>query len=132
MEKYSKRDYAKMRKVLGTVAKATRPLDLAAFGFGDLSDLAPELKRLVKDGLIESTVEFDAFGEYVCGEVVGLTEEGKDFFSLVAKGDVWALVQKTLDAAGIDVPYPLLKEVCEEVVKRYVTSFIPEITRRCD
>ena len=36
----------------------------------------------------------------------------------------------TLKEADIDVPHPLLKEVCEEIVKRYVTSFIPDIPRR--
>lgn len=36
-------------------------------------------------------------------------------------------MSRTLDAAGIDVPYPLLKEVSEEIVKRYVMGFIPDM-----
>lgn len=129
-----KRDYKVMRKVLGIIAKSKRPLEAADFiGFhGDElgRELAHELRRLKRDGLIESSIEFDVFGEYVGGAVDGFTDEGREFYSLVENGSVWAIVSKTLNAADVDIPYPLLKEVCEEVVKRYVTSFIPEIKAR--
>ena len=34
---------------------------------------------------------------------------------------------KTLEGAGLDLSYPLLKKVCETIVERYVMSKIPEI-----
>ena len=125
-----KRDYAAMRRVLEVVARAKRPVGYNALRSSvQATDIAYEAKRLKDDGLIECTMAFNVFGEYEGGEIGGLTDEGREFYNLVAKGDAWAIMLETLEAADVNIPYPLLKEVCMEIVKRYVTSFIPEIRR---
>ena len=121
------RDYIAMRDVLSAIEGAVKTLTFNDFrGVQQRDQVVLELKRLKQDGLISSTLVFDG---KVCleGSVYGLTEEGYDFFNLIKNERVWKLILKTLNAAEIDVSYPLLKEVCEEIVKRYVTSFIPRI-----
>ena len=67
-------------------------------------------------------------GDGCCpGGEASISDEGREFFRLVENESVWQLVLRTLDAAGVNVPYPLLKKVCEEIVTRYVSSFIPKI-----
>lgn len=123
-----KRDFDAMRKALHAVANSEKPATYAVFRrILEPEQVAFELRRLASDGLIESSMEFDFEGECLGGEVSGLTDEGREFYNLIERSDVWFIVAATLDEAGIDIPYPLLKEVCVEVVKRYVTSFIPEI-----
>lgn len=39
---------------------------------------------------------------------------------------VWSIVSKTLEAANLDLSYPLLKEVCDEIIRRYVMGKIPK------
>ena len=39
---------------------------------------------------------------------------------------VWMLVLQTLEVAGLDLSYPLLKEVTDEIVRRYVMGKIPK------
>lgn len=123
------RDYNVMRWVLSAVAESGRPL-----GYGDFLAIEPEtslkdeLARLDEEGLIESSLQFSPRDGYCMGgKVEGLTAAGREFFRLIENDGVWAVVSETLDAAGVDLSYPLLKEVCEEVVKRYVSSFIPDI-----
>nr|DAF81960.1 MAG TPA: Flagellin, PadR, transcription factor, DNA.8A [Caudoviricetes sp.] len=123
------RDYGTMRAVLATIAGSTGTARYGDFfRINDEVALKRELARLKADGLIESTLEFQD-GDGIClgGDVSGMTPEGREFFRLIENDRVWSIVSKTLDAAGIDVPYPLLKEVSEEIVKRYVMGFIPEM-----
>lgn len=123
------RDYDAMRAVLATAARDDRPSK-----YGDLwsavrdeSVLRSELARLGRDGLLDNGIRFqDGDGCCLGGEAI-VTDEGRECLRLIENDGVWNLVIRTLDAAGVDVPYPLLKEVCEEIVKRYVTSFIPDI-----
>ena len=124
-----RRCHTTMRGVLAIAAGARDVLhyhDFDAAGHDDM--LETELERLARDGLIDGDVHFGhGFGERSACSVTGLTDEGMAFYRLIENGDVWEIVLSTLKAANVDVSYPLLKEVCEEIVKRYVTSFIPDI-----
>ncbi len=118
-----------MRAVLATAARGDRP-----YKYGDLwsavrdeAVLRSELVRLGRDGLLDNGIRFQGGDGCCLGGEASITEEGREFLRLIENSGVWHLVIRTLDAAGVDVPYPLLKEVCEEIVKRYVTSFIPDI-----
>ncbi|WP_126513774.1 hypothetical protein [Slackia heliotrinireducens] len=122
------RDYVLMRQLMALAAKDGGPAPTSDYyDVGRPESVTAELKRLKADGLIDAEFKHDFNGVCVGCEVVGATEEGKAFFRLVENPDVWRIVCQTLESAGIDVSYPLLKEVCEEILKRYVTSFIPEI-----
>ena len=122
------RNYTVMRELLAHISKARQMLDLDDLDWFEPRDrVRGELRRLKADGLIDGVVEFTPSGVCRSCTVTGLTDEGREFWRLVENDAVWAIVRDTLKAADIDVPYPLLKEVCEEIVKRYVTSFIPEI-----
>lgn len=123
------RNYDVMRAVLVVVGASKHTVHYGDFyRIRDEDAVKSELTRLSDDGLIESTIEFqDGSGICLGGEISGLTPEGREFFRLIENDRVWALVSRTLDAAGIDVPYPLLKEVSEEIVKRYVMGFIPDM-----
>lgn len=127
-EQPRKRDYGTMRGLLSLIARSRRQLDFPALrDYGEPDDIAAEIKRLHGDGLIEGSIFFDQYDEYVNGEITGLTDEGRAFFALLENAKVWSIILGTLKAADVNLPYPLLKEVCEEIVKRYVISFIPEI-----
>ncbi|MBR1745703.1 MAG: hypothetical protein IJ734_07005 [Fibrobacter sp.] len=123
------RDYATMRGVLATAANAKSELCYNDFRPADQDDkLQEELARLADDGLLDADVLFGGgFGERTRCRVSGLTDEGREFYKLIENDIVWRIVHGTLKKANVDVSYPLLKEVCEEIVKRHVTSFIPDI-----
>lgn len=125
-----RRNYRVMRETL-SVASGSGPHCFDDFiKIQPVDELFSEIRRLCDDGLIESSVEFlERWDGLVWkgGEVKGLTAEGREFYRLVESDGVWRIALATLERAGIDISYPLLKEVCEEIVKRYVTSFIPEI-----
>lgn len=124
------RDYAVMRKILAMVAQQ-RCITFDGFiGVAERGVVTRELMRLKRDGLIDSTLMFDEWDVCEGGQVTCLTAEGIDFWHLIESEEVWRIVYGVLVKASIDISYPLLKEVCEEIVKRYVTSFIPDITRR--
>lgn len=123
------RDYDAMRAVLATAARGDRH-----YKYGDLwsavrdeSVLRSELARLGRDGLLDNGIRFQGGDGCCLGGEASITEEGREFLNLIENEGVWQLVLRTLTSAGVDVPYPLLKEVCEEIVKRYVSSFIPDI-----
>ena len=125
-----KRDYRAMREILEVVARAGNPVGYSALrSCADQKTVAYEVTRLMDDGLVNGDMRFNVFKEYMGGEVRGFTDEGREFYNLVAKGEAWNVMLEALTAADINIPYPLLKEVCEEVVKRYVISFIPEEVR---
>lgn len=123
------RDFITMRNVLATAAKAQHELCYNDFWQAGTDDvLEKELVRLTNDGLLDAEVYFgDEFGGRSKCSVAGLTPEGMEFFKLIENDKAWELVLGVLRKADIDISYPLLKEVCEEIVKRYVVSFIPEI-----
>jgi hypothetical protein len=124
-----RRDYEAMRSALATAATSPRPVRYGGFcsAVPDEGTLRQELERLGRDGLIDNGIRFQDGGGCCLGGEVSITDEGREFFNLIENDRVWELMRGTLDAAGIDVPYPLLKEVCEEIVRRYVASFIPDI-----
>ena len=71
------------------------------------------------EGLLDADIFLDdIFGKGRKCTVVGLTSNGHEFYRLIENNDVWAIVLDTLKQAGVDISYPLLKEVCEEIVKR--------------
>ena len=127
------RNYRVMCEVLDKAAEAHRRR--RAYDFDDFRDIQQldkvigELERLKRDGLLDGAAEF-INGMCLTCAVSGLTEEGEAFYRLIENDHVRAIIVGTLKEADIDVPYPLLKEVCEEIVKRYVTSFIPDSPRR--
>ena len=122
------RDYAVMRQVLARAAGSARLLGLGDFaGVQPSCDVPAELSRLISDGLVEGEVLLDPYGTCVKCVASGLTDEGREFYRLIENEEVWRIVLDTLSRAGVDVSYPLLKDVCEEIMKRYVTSFIPRM-----
>jgi len=117
-----------MRQVLARAAGSARALSLGDFARVQPScDVPAEIDRLVRDGLVEGELLVDPYGTCVKCAVSGLTDEGREFYRLIENEEVWRIVLDTLSRAGVDVSYPLLKDVCEEIVKRYVTSFIPRM-----
>ena len=119
------RNYQLMRSILKGVAHANKPLDFYDFhGCGDDEDIQEELQRLKQEGLIEHNMSW-SYGTFNGGEVTAITEQGRAFFRNIENDKVWRLILKTLEEAELDLSYPLLNEVCEEVVKRYVMSKIP-------
>ncbi|MBQ9068796.1 MAG: hypothetical protein IJ131_07010 [Eggerthellaceae bacterium] len=124
------RDYVTMRNVLMLTAAAKGKLCFNDFR-GELQDdtrLKEELVRLEGEKLLDADISLDGvFGRGRKCSVSGLTPEGRAFYRLIENDDVWSIVLETLRQANVDISYPLLKEVCEEIVKRYVTSFIPDI-----
>ena len=122
------RDYETVRAVLASLASKGGAVGYGAFRpIPDDDGVKVELERLDRDRLIKSSISFlDGRGACLGGKAE-ITDEGREFYRLIENDDVWRLVSQTLDAAAVDVPYPLLRDVCEEIVKRYVTSFIPEI-----
>lgn len=123
------RNYDAMRAVLATAARGDRPSKYVDFwsAVRDEAVLRSELARLGRDGLLDNGIRFQGGDGCCLGGEATVTDEGREFLRLIENDGVWHLVIRTLVAAGVDVPYPLLKEVCEEIVKRYVTSFIPDI-----
>lgn len=122
------RDYGVMRQTLARAVGSTRGLSLGDFaGVQPSCGVPAELSRLISDGLVEGEVLLDPYGACVKCVVSGITDEGRDFYRLIENEEVWRIVLDTLSRAGVDVSYPLLKDVCEEIVKRYVTSFIPRM-----
>lgn len=120
------RDYNLMRNMLVFIDRSDRELNLVDFQqFDSVSPVQGELSRLRKEGLVESSMAFKP--SYNNGTVKGLTEEGAAFLRDIEDDRVWALMAKTLEDAGLDLSYPLLKKVCETIVERYVMSKIPEI-----
>lgn len=122
------RDFDVMREVIMTIDGCGAPAQYGSFRSIEAdSAVRAELIRLDRDGLIDNGIRFQEGSGYCMGGEASITDEGRAFSRLIENDRVWVLMRSTLDAAGVDVPYPLLKEVCEEIVKRYVTSFIPDI-----
>ena len=119
------RDYNLMRNMLVFIGRSDGELNLVDFQrFDSVSPVQGELFRLREEGLVESSMAFKP--SYNNGTVKGLTEEGTAFLRDIEDDKVWALMVKTLEDAGLDLSYPLLKKVCETIVERYVMSKIPD------
>lgn len=117
------RDYETMRSLLTFISKSNELPFYEFSGFIDRSTVVDELKRMKREGLISSSLEFN--GD-IClgGSVYGLTDCGADFLRMIEQPDVWRICIRTLKAAGVDMPYPLLKDICETIARRYVEKFI--------
>lgn len=120
------RNYELMRNILKKVAKENRALTLNDFShYGSFEELHEELNRLKHEGLIEHDMAW-SYDVFDGGEVSSITDAGLAFFRNIENDNVWFIVKKTLDDADLDLSYPLLKEVCDEIVKRYVMGKIPK------
>ena len=119
------RDYDLMRNILLTVSLSSKPLNLVDFAdLAKLNKIKEELARLKEEGLINSTFVYDAAISH--GEVQGLTKEGRAFLRNIENEEIWLLLQRTPNAANLDISYPLLNEICEVIIKKYVISKIPK------
>lgn len=95
-----------------------------ASGYSD-DDIQEELDRLVEEGLIEHNITFEndiCFG----GSITSISKNGHMFARNLCDRKVWLLLLETLNKADLDLTYPLLKEVCDEIIRRYVMQCIPE------
>ena len=120
------RDYVLMRQIMAAAVGHSREDGVKEFyDLGKAENVEVELTRLANDGLLDADMGRNCFGETVARKVGGLTDEGAVFYRLIENPDVWRIVHGTLEAANVDISYPLLKEVCEEIVKRHVIRHIP-------
>ena len=120
------RNYQLMRNILKKVKHSQKPLTFLDFKeYGEPVDVKDELIRLKDEGLIEHDMAW-SYDVFDGGEVSSITDAGLAFFRNIENDNVWFIVKKTLDDADLDLSYPLLKEVCDEIVKRYVMGKIPK------
>lgn len=130
------RNYELMRNILLKVSKdckrEEKPLalsDVQEWAKGSCystTELIAEIKRLTAESLINTEIIFNAFSNLEEGKIYGVTSKGEEFLRLIEEPHVWKICAKTLNDAGLDLSYPFLKEVCDEIVKRYVMSKIPK------
>lgn len=121
-----KRNYRLMRRILVCIGNAKRPLEFEdLFCFDERRQTRSELDRLSEEGLLVGGFRFGQAGEYLGGTIDGLTDDGRSLLRDIESDDVWKICLDTLEGADVDLSYPLLKDVCETIVKRYVESFIP-------
>ena len=120
------RDYELMRNILLAVVHAEKELQVRDFAqYGELNGIKEELERLKEEGLIKHNIVWDSYG-ITLGTITGVTPKGKEFARNIENLRVWLIVSKTLEAANLDLSYPLLKEVCDEIIRRYVMGKIPK------
>lgn len=130
------RNYELMRNILLKVSKdckgEAKCLPLSEIqewlegSFFSVKDAKTEVQRLTDEELIDSKIVYSSFSGLKEGKIFGITPKGEEFLRLIEEPHVWEICSKTLKNAGIDLSYPFLKEVCEEIVKRYVMSKIPD------
>ena len=119
------RNYELMRSILCKAATLKEPLSIGVFlSHYDFEEIKEEITRLSDEGLIQHSIVWEAC-EMASGKITGITEEGRAFLRNIENERVWMLIEQTLKDANLDLSYPLLKEVCEEIVRRYVMSKIP-------
>ena len=124
------RHYDLMREIL-LKASSQRKQELSEMAglikhsFYSKHDLIAEVAQLSRDSLIFADIQIGANGVLLSGEIGGLTTEGIEFLKLVENSDVWEICSRTLKDAKVDLPYPILKELCEKILKRYVFGKIP-------
>lgn len=98
---------------------------LIEHSFYSTHDLIAEVAQLSRDSLIFADIQIATNGMLLSGEIRGLTTEGIEFLRLIENSGVWEICSRTLKDAKVDLPYLLLKEVCEEILRRYTFSKIP-------
>ena len=119
------RNYELMRYILCKAATLKEPLSIGVFlNNYEFEEIQEEITRLNDEGLIQHSIVWEAC-EMASGKITGITEEGRAFLRNIENERVWMLIEQTLKDANLDLSYPLLKEVCEEIVRRYVMSKIP-------
>ena len=119
------RNYELMRTILCKVATLKEPLSIGVFlNNYEFEEIQEEITRLNDEGLIQHNIVWEAH-EIANGKITGITETGRAFLRNIENERVWMLIEQTLKDANLDLSYPLLKEVCEEIVRRYVMSKIP-------
>ena len=119
------RNYELMRYILCKAATLKEPLSIGVFlNNYEFEEIQEEITRLNDEGLIQHSIVWEAY-EIANGKITGITETGRAFLRNIENERVWLLIEQTLDAANLDLSYPLLKEVCEEIVRRYVMAKIP-------
>ena len=119
------RNYELMRSILCKAASLKEPLSIGVFlSHYEVAEIREEITRLNIEGLIQHSIVWEAC-EMASGKITGITEEGRAFLRNIENERVWMLIEQTLKDANLDLSYPLLKEVCEEIVRRYVMSKIP-------
>ena len=119
------RNYELMRSILCKAATLKEPLSIGVFlSHYEVAEIREEITRLNIEGLIQHSIVWEAC-EMASGKITGITEEGRAFLRNIENERVWMLIEQTLKDANLDLSYPLLKEVCEEIVRRYVMSKIP-------
>ena len=117
------RNYTLMRGILLAIRNADKPLIFDDFSkAGTYEDVREELLRLSDENLIAEEITPN---NLVSVEMETLTKEGANFARCIENDRVFAIVYRTLKEADLDLSYPFLKEVCDEVAKRYVMSKIP-------
>ena len=89
------------------------------------TELTAEVERLRDEKLIDCEIVYNKFSRLKEGIIYGVTSKGEEFLRLIENSKVWDICFSTLKEAGLDLSYPFIKEVCEEIVKRYVFSKIP-------
>lgn len=113
-----------MQATLCKAATLKEPLSIGVFlNNYEFAEIKEEITRLNDEGLIQHNIVWEVCG-IANGKITGITEEGKEFLRNIENERVWLLIEQTLDAANLDLSYPLLKEVCEEIVRRYVMAKI--------
>lgn len=122
-----KRNYQLMHDILLYAQAAKEPFHVMKLSsMGDVCRVYDELERLNDEGLLGVSFITTEQGDIIDAITSSITAEGKEFCRLIDNQRVWKLISETLEKADIDILYPLLKEVCETVVKRYVMGCIPE------
>lgn len=118
------RNYELMRLVLLEVKQSNKPISMIDFqGLYEHSEIKEELIRLSDEGLITQKITSKNFASV---KIESLTKEGANFVRSLENEEVFTIIFDTLKRANLDLSYPLLQEVCDEIVKRYVMSKIPE------
>jgi hypothetical protein len=124
------RHYDLMREIL-IKASSQRKMEFSELAgliknsFYSKHDLIAEVVQLSRDSLIFADIKIGTDGVLLSGEIRGLTTEGIEFLRLIENSDVWEICSRTLKDAKVDLPYSLLKDVCEEILRRYTFSKIP-------
>ena len=108
-----------------TAAVLKEPLSIGVFlNNYEFAEAKEEITRLGNEGLIQHNIVWEAYN-IANGKITGITETGREFLRNIENERVWLLIEQTLKEANLDLSYPLLNEVCEEIVRRYVMSKIP-------
>ena len=126
------RDYEMMRTILITCFNEGENLCLKNFVSATSSNFKKkqlvfreEVNRLQNEGLLLHNMKWQ-IDTHTGGAVKGLTPKGIEFARLLNDTKVWIICQETLNNAGLDISYPLIKKVCEQIVEKIVMSCIPE------